>query len=105
MEPSRYKINLIQCLVTRSYKICSKLSRFNFELDFLNTYFVQNRFPCALLNSMTFQFSNFARSPNNPVLTAEKNSLFHVILFISIRANSQIKTCLRETLQNKKPDL
>ena len=103
--PSRYKINLIQCLVSRAYKICSSLSRFNSELEFLKRYFTQNRFPCAVVNSMIFKFSNVVRSTNTPVLTAEKKSLFCAIPFISFRANSQIKKCLREILKTNYPHL
>ena len=95
-EPNRYKIDLIQYLITRAYKICSSLSRFSSELDFLMRVFVQNRFPCALVNSMIFKFYDVLRSPNNLVLTAEKKPFFvpflssaleliHILIFFCVK--------------------
>jgi len=104
-EPSRYKINLIQCLVSRAYKICSNLSKFNSELDFLKKYFTQNGFPSALVSSMIIKFSDVMRCTNTPVSTADKKPLFCAIPFISFRANSQIKKCLRDILRTNYPHL
>ena len=98
-ESSRYKTSLIQCLVSRAYKICSNLSKFNSEIEFLKRNFTQNRFPCALVTSIMFKFPDVLRSTKTPVLTAEKKSSFCAILFISLRANSQIKKCGREILR------
>ena len=71
-EPSRYKINMIWCVITRAYKICSNILRFKFELDFLIKFFVQNWFPGALVNSMMGKFVDFLRLPKHSVLTVEK---------------------------------
>ena len=54
---------------------------------------------------MIFEFSDVLRSPNNPVLTADKKSLLCAIPFINFRANSNIKKCLREILKTNCPHL
>ena len=52
-----------------------------------------------------FKFPDVLRSTKTPVLTAEKKSSFCAILFISLRANSQIKKCGREILRTNYPHL
>ena len=88
----------------REYKICSNLSRFNSELDFLKRYFGKNKFSRALVNSIIWKFFDVSSSPDNSVLTADK-PLFCINPFISFRANFQIKKCVREIIRADYPHL
>ena len=48
--PYKYKINLISCLVTRAFRICSRLCSFEEEIAYLKNYFTQNKFPINIVN-------------------------------------------------------
>ena len=56
--PNVYKNNLIGCLVTRAYNICSSYINFTRELDFLRKYFLANGFPIPFIET------NFRKSLN-----------------------------------------
>lgn len=43
--PQIFKTNLLSCLVTRAFKICSTIEAFNIELNYLKSYFLKNSFP------------------------------------------------------------
>ena len=50
--PKSYKRNLITCLVTRAFKICSHSTTFDIELEYLKDFFLKNGFPINFINKM-----------------------------------------------------
>ena len=50
--PKSYKRNLITCLVTRAFRICSHSTTFDIELEFLRHFFLKNGFPINFTNKM-----------------------------------------------------
>ena len=49
--PYKYKINLISCLVTRAFRICSRLCSFEEEIVYLKNYLCQNKFPLNIVSN------------------------------------------------------
>ena len=48
---SSFKLNLVQCLVHRAFKICSSYLSFTKELDFLRNFFIKNGFPQSFIEN------------------------------------------------------
>ena len=80
--PNRYKLNLIQCLVTRAFRICSSFHKFSTETTFLRKYFQQNGFPCSLVNKVLSLTTDSLRTPIQ-IPSVEKKSIYCCIPFIS----------------------
>ena len=53
---SKYKTGLIQCLLFRALKICSKIGPFLDEIAYLKSIFIKNRFPLDLFEKSVREF-------------------------------------------------
>ena len=94
--PNRYEFNLIQCLVTRAFRIISDMNSFNKEILFLKKYFFQNKFPSTYVENIINKTISSISSPSVSVQSAEKKSLYCTIPFISHNMNSAMKrTCAK----------
>ena len=93
---SKYKFNLIHCLVDRAYKICSSNSSFWSEIEKLKSFFSKNGYPSHTIDKcITSKINTISKS--QPIIqTAEKKPLFVVIPYMS---NSSNKTMSREILE------
>ena len=102
--PNRYKFNLIQCLVTRAFRICSDFHKFSTETTFLRNYFQQNGFPCSLVNKAINLTADSLRT-SIQIPSVEKKSIYCCIPFISHKTNSFIKKSMRDIVSKNYPHL
>ena len=49
---SQYEINLIKCLLDRSWKICSNLNLFHQEIQRIKLILLENEYPTTILNTV-----------------------------------------------------
>ena len=75
--PFFYKTNLIKCLIYRAFRICTTKNGFLLEIDFLRSYFCQNKFPLSVLNRVFGESLCSLYNCKPPVITVPKrDSIF-----------------------------
>ena len=80
--PRAFKINLISCLIIRSFKIRSSSFTFNLELSFLKENFLKNSFPPKLLDNTFKKVLHNVYNSGVPFTVLSKSkfiSLFHIL--------------------------
>ena len=102
---NRYKYNLVECLVDRAFKICSSISKFNSEINFLKRYFYLNGFPNKFVTAVIGRKVSLLRNPSIKISTVSKKPLYISIPFISHKTNSDIKKELRKLVSENYPQL
>ena len=70
--PLSYKLNLVQTLVHRAYRICSDYLSFHKEIEFLTNYFVNNGYPVGVVQRMVGKTLTKLLSPEG-IPTAESS--------------------------------
>ena len=86
--PKSYKKNLITCLVTRAFRICSHSTTFDIELEFLRDFFLKNGFPINFINKMFRCTLEKIHKPFDQLTTVpkkKKNLFLHYLDGISLR--------------------
>ena len=63
---SQYEINLIKCLLDRSWKICSNLNLFHQEIQRIKLILLENEYPTTILNTVINKYleKKFTYLPN-----------------------------------------
>ena len=77
--PIQFKTNAILTLLYRCYHLCSNWNFIHIELDFLTTYFQNNKFPLHLIQNKIRSFLNKILFPN-PNTTTEKPTFHYISL-------------------------
>ena len=63
--PNIFKLNAVNTLIHRAYKICSSAALFNTEMNFLMDYFMGNRYPKKIIISAIRKFRRMlSQNPN-----------------------------------------
>ena len=102
--PSFYETNLIKCLIYRAFRICSTENCFLLEIDFLRSYFCQNKFPLFVLNRV---FRESIRSLFNckpPVITEPKRDVFLKIPLLGVQS-FRMKRRLKSVIEHFYPQV
>ena len=87
-----YKMNLIDCLVDRAYKINTTLQGLLNELDFLRRYFTQNGYSVfVVMRNMAKKMENL-KNPAPVIHSVSKRIIYCKIPFISNIHNKNLKT-------------
>ena len=77
--PNSYERNLITCLVTRAFRICSHSTTFDIELEFLRDFFLKNGFPINFINK-TFRCTlEKIYKPFEQLTTVPRKQIFSTI--------------------------
>ena len=84
--PSRYKINLIKCLVTRAFRICSNLCDFDIEIEFLKKYFSINKYPYRIIVTNIQKAISSIYNPKPIYLTAAKKPIYVRLPYLGIHS-------------------
>ena len=71
-SPLKYKINSIQTLLHRGYMLCSSYFEFQKEIEFLQTYFINNGYPLTLFKSCLSGYLNKLSQTNQTISTVSK---------------------------------
>ena len=86
--PSAYKVNLISCLITRAFRICSTERAFNFELDFLKKYFLNNLFPCKFIDKVFRSTISSFYKEDRTISTVQKKTIYLSLPYLDLQSNS-----------------
>ena len=63
--PNIFKLNAVNTLIHRAYKLCSSTALFNSEINFLMDYFMGNRYPKKIVISALLKFRRIlSQDPN-----------------------------------------
>ena len=84
--PSFYKTNLIKCLIYRAFRICSTENYFLSEIDFLRSYFCQNKFSLFVLNRVFRESICSLYNCKPSVITVPKRDIFLKIPFLGVQS-------------------
>ena len=102
--PSFYKTNLIKCLIYRAFRICSTENGFLSEIDFLRSYFFQNKFPLSVLNRVFRESLCSLYNCKPPVITVPKRDVFLKIPFLGVQS-FRIKRRLKSVIEHFYPQV
>ena len=87
LTSKRYKLNLITCLLTRAYNICSNLKLFDIEIKKIKKILIKNDYPENIIDLMIEKFMNkkFDRcsNPKDPATKDKKDKIYLVLPFIN----------------------
>ena len=100
--PIQFKTNAILTLLYRCYHLCSNWNFIHIELDFLTTYFQNNKFPLHLIQRNIRSFLNKTLSPK-PNTTTEKPTLHYISLPYYGLLSYDIRKKLNKTLKHYYP--
>ena len=102
--PSFYKTNLIKCLIYRAFRICSTENGFLSEIDFLRSYFCQNKFPLSVFNRVFRESLCSLYNCKPPVITVPKRDVFLKIPFLGIQS-FRMKRRLKSVIEHFYPQV
>lgn len=74
--PKEYKRGLVNCLLTRAWKLCSNYEILDKEIKFIRTLLVANGYPATFLDNCIHRFLSNKMSPSPPVYGPEKKPIF-----------------------------
>jgi hypothetical protein len=97
--PFCYKINLISCMLTRAFRICSDIICFESELNFLKNYFLQNKFPLKIIESSFCKTLDKIYNGNPNDLTVDHKKLYVSLPYFgldSYKIKKRINSLIRE---------
>ena len=94
-----FKMNSIKTLLNRAYNICSTYTNLDKEIKYLRTYFVNNRFPLALFETILHNFLNSRLIPTERQITVPKLVKYVKLPYYgqqSFQFRKEIKSLLRD---------
>ena len=75
LTSKRYKINLIGCLLTRAYNICSDLSKLHLEIEKIKQILSKNDYPMDTIDTQIKKFLNKKMDQNEAKKVQERKEL------------------------------
>ena len=94
-----YKMNLIDCLVDRAYKINTTFQGLLNELDFLRSYFMQNGYNYFVVMRKIAEKMEKSRNPAPSIDTVSKRIVYCKVPFISNIHNRNLKTEIHKLIK------
>ena len=100
--PFKYKINIIKCLIDRSYKICNSYQKIHEEFQKVTTLLLNNGYPRGIIDRHIKTYLNRKHKPLNENASEIRKSKFAIfcLLFIG-EASQQIEKEIKHFLENK----
>ena len=108
--PHRYNINLINCLLTRSYRICNSYRAIHKEFEHITDMLLKNGYPLSIINSQIREFLDNKHQQNCTNTQASEpapSSPRSTFLYLPFLGNSsshfekELKTFFHKHLGNK----
>ena len=99
----KYKLNLVDCLIDRAYKINSTLTNFCLELQRLRKYFTGNGFNIFTLENQISKKLNLIKNPVPVVASAAKRIVYCKIPFLSDYHNRNFEKLFSKIVQEYFP--
>jgi hypothetical protein len=75
LTSKRYKINLIGCLLTRAYNICSDLNKLHLEIEKIKQILSKNDYPLNIIDKQIKKFLNEKMDQNEAQKVQERKEL------------------------------
>ena len=101
----KYKINLINCLLDRAYKISSTSLSFTNEIQKLKTFFGQNNFPNDLVERVVNRNLINIFSPRSINAEVSKKVIYASIPFMSRNLNRSVHSDIQELARRFYPQI
>ena len=98
-----YKLNLIDCLIDRAYKINSTVSNFCIELQRLRKFFIGNGYSIFTLEKQISKKLNLIKNPAPVVASAAKRIVYCKIPFMSDHHNRNFDKSLAKIVEEYFP--
>ena len=106
--PRRYKLNLVKCLFSRAWNICSNKLLFEEDCQFIVENLVKNQFPeelvKAVLRNFVAKMENVETS-NEPITTVEKKEIILVLPFHGTNLSNRLGKNLKSLFSNAYPQV
>ena len=96
--PDIYKGGLIETLVHRSFRLCSKYENFHRKIETLKPILKRNSYPHNLVNHCIKKFLNKLFVQRNLNFTVPKRELICVLPYLG-KASLDLRTKLRRTIE------
>ena len=106
--PRKYKINLVKCLLSRAWKICSNQQLFSEDWLKIKENLVKNQYPEALLNALQRNFvekQNNATTETDPVTTVPKIEVSLVLPYHGFNLSTKLNKSLISLLSIAYPQV
>ena len=89
--PNKYKLNLIDCLVDRAYKINSTVYGLMKDIFKIKQFFAQNRFNQFLINKRVADKLHSIKNPKAEVITVPKRVVYATLPYMTEKCNSSLQ--------------
>ena len=100
--PFKYKINIIKCLIDRTYKICNSYQKIHKEFQKVTTLLLNNGYPRGIIDRHIKMYLNRKHKPLNKNASEIRKSKFATFCLPFIgKASQQIEKEIRHFLKNK----
>ena len=99
-----YKINLIQCLLYRAYKISANWKLFKDQIDFITAVLKRNQFPVDIITATIHKWLQKNLSMNAPVSSVQRRLIYFSLPYTGY-TGLQLRKNLRKLFQKNFPHL
>ena len=100
--PFKYKINIIKCLIDRTYKICNSYQKIHKEFQKVTTLLLNNGYPRGIIDRHIKMYLNRKHKPLNKNASEIRKSKFATFCLPFIgKASQQIEKEIRHFLKIK----
>ena len=89
---SKYKFNLVDCLIDRAYKINSSYSNLCTEFDNLRRFFSQNGFSISMIDKCIYKKLDSIYKPISTISTVPKQIIYCKVPFMSNFFNKHLNS-------------
>ena len=86
----KYKLSTVNTLINRAFTICSSYTNFHKEIQFLESYFVNNLFPRYVFNNILKKFLNSKYRTKTTSMNVDRQSLYLCVPFIGEQTENLI---------------
>ena len=101
--PKSYKKSLVNCLVSRAWKLCSTFNLFHQELEFLKKTLLANGYPTNFVESIISKFLHKQYSEDLPTFGPNRKPVFFCLPFAGEEFTTKFARQLRRLLARVAP--
>ena len=103
-SPLRYKRNLVNSLLHRSYSICNSYSQIDTEFRFIKNTLLRNEYPSGFIDKCIRQFLNKKFAPRTPFIQKKISKYFLFKLPYLGNISHHVEKELKEFIDQHLPD-
>lgn len=105
--PRKFKINLVKCLLSRAWKICSNRILFEKDWYLIKHNLLKNQYPEPLVNALHKNFINskLIDQPTDTVLTVPKKEVLLILPYHGTHLSNKLQKSLLSLFSNTYPQV